>query len=330
MYKNNDFIYDAVAKLEKLVKLPIDIESNRNEFNAIITLNDNRFKVLASSTIRNSNSGLIISKILNFTDKERKNILLVAKYISKTIAQDLREKNINYLDTAGNAYINNNNFFLFIDGQKGEKDEKNNQTRAFQEAGIKMLLFLLSNPYNLQLSYREIAEKTNISIGSVSNIMSELEEMNFVLKTSKSRVLKNKKELIERWVVAYNEVLKPRIIRKKMRLVNQKDYKTINLNELNEKAVWGGEPAGAILTNSLRPEKFILFTNTDFSDLGKKIGLIPDNNGDIEIYQMFWNEKNDTNIAPALLVYADLINSGFERNIETAKKIETNELQYIK
>ena len=45
---------------------------------------------------------------------------------------------------------------------------------------------------------------------------------------------------------------------------------------------------------------------------------------------MFWNEKSDTNIAPALLVYADLINSGFERNIETAKKIETDELQYIK
>lgn len=330
MYKNNDFIYDAVAKLEQLINISIDIESNRNEFDAVITLNENRYKVLSSSTIRNSNSGLIISKILNFTDKERKNLIIVAKYISKTIAKDLREKNINYLDVAGNTYINDKNFFLFIDGQKGEKEEKNNQSRAFQEAGIKMLLFLLSNPDNLQLSYREIAIKTNISIGSVSNIMSELEDMNFVLKTTKSRILKNKKELIDRWVVAYNEVLKPRIIRKKMRILNQNDFKSIDLNNLNEKAVWGGEPAGAILTNSLRPEKFILFTNTDFSDLGKKLGLIPDNNGNVEIYQMFWNVKNNTITAPALLVYADLINSGFERNIETAKKIETNELHYIK
>jgi hypothetical protein len=160
--------------------------------------------------------------------------------------------------------------------------------------------------------------------------MSELEEMNFLLKTTKSRILKNKKELIERWVVAYNEVLKPRIIRKKMRMLNQNDFTSIDLNTLNEKAVWGGEPAGAILTNTLRPEKYILFTNADFSDLGKKIGLIPDNNGNVEIYQMFWNVKNNTITAPALLVYADLINSGFERNIETAKKIETDELQYIK
>jgi len=30
--------------------------------------------------------------------------------------------------------------------------------------------------------------------------------------------------------------------------------------------------------------------------------------------------------APALLVYADLINSGYGRNIETAKKILANEL----
>jgi hypothetical protein len=330
MYKNNDFIYDAVAKLEQLLNIQIEIESNRNMFDAVLTIKENRYKVLSSSTIRNSNSGLVISKILNFSEIERKNIILIAKYISKSIAKELREKKINYLDTAGNTYINNEDIFVFIDGQKGVNEEKNNQSRAFQEAGIKMLLFLLSNPTNLQLSYREIAEKTNISIGSVSNIMSELEEMNFVLKTSKSRVLKNKNELIERWVVAYNEVLKPRIIRKKMKLINQKDFKSINLSDLSEKAVWGGEPAGAILTNSLRPEKYILFTNTDYSELGKKIGLIPDNNGDIEIYQMFWNEDSDINTAPAILVYADLINSGFERNIETAKKIETNELQYIK
>jgi hypothetical protein len=49
-----------------------------------------------------------------------------------------------------------------------------------------------------------------------------------------------------------------------------------------------------------------------------------------QVFVAYNATKNNTITAPALLVYADLINSGFERNIETAKKIETNELQYIK
>ena len=31
MYRNNDFIYEAVAKLESLINLTIDIETARNK-----------------------------------------------------------------------------------------------------------------------------------------------------------------------------------------------------------------------------------------------------------------------------------------------------------
>jgi hypothetical protein len=59
--------------------------------------------------------------------------------------------------------------------------------------------------------------------------------------------------------------------------------------------------------------------------------LVPDNNGTVEILQLFWkNNNNEKQVAPALLVYADLIGSGYGRNIETAKLILETELHHIK
>lgn len=331
MYKNNDFIYDAVSKLESLMDLRIEIESKRNDYDAVLTINDQRFKVIAQSNVRNSNKGIVLSRMIDFPINERKSIIFIASYISKDAATELRNNKINYLDASGNSFINNGTIYLFIEGQKAVNKEKSNQSRAFQEAGVKLLFFLLSHPKNMQLSYREIAENTNISIGSVSNIMSELEEMRFLLKTEKKRAFKNQNELLGRWIVAYNEILKPRIFRKKMRFISQQDFRQVPIGNMTGVSVWGGEPGAAILTNYLRPEKYILFTNCEMSEISNTLEMVPDTEGNIEIYQIFWNQDDKNAIsAPPLIIYADLMTSGYERNIETAKMIFENELQHIK
>lgn len=61
----------------------------------------------------------------------------------------------------------------------------------------------------------------------------------------------------------------------------------------------------------------------------KAIELVPDEKGNVEILEMFWG-KETYNGVPAVLIYADLMGSGNDRNIETANMIFNNELQYIK
>ncbi len=86
------------------------------------------------------------------------------------------------------------------------------------------------------------------------------------------------------------------------------------------KTIWGGEPAGDIITNHLRPEKFILYTKETIKDLIINYKLTPDNNGNIWAYEMFWNNENN-GIAPTELVYTDLILNDDKRSKETAKMI---------
>ena len=333
MYPNNDIIYEAISKLGQLIDIPVEIISSEQDYDALITIKGQQFIVAAKSSIRTSNQGLVLSQMQQLKQQSDRPIIVIADFISKNATEALKEIGINYIDTAGNAFIKHKDLVFLIEGQKKENKERTNQPRAFQEAGLKILFHLLSNSEHLQDTYRTIAEKADVSLGSVSHVMAEIEGLNFLLKTKDKRTLKNKRELLERWIVEYNATLRPRIFRKRMRFINADDmrnWRTINTHSDNGVILWGGEPGGALLTENLRPEKFTVFTDLDLVTIAKTLRLVPDQKGEVEVLQKFWNtDFENTNVAPTLLVYADLISSGFGRNIETAKQIEEHELQYI-
>lgn len=335
MYPNNDYIYDASGALEQLTGLNITIESRRNEYDGIIDINGYVFTVEAKNELRKENKGFLYSRLDELKAKTKRPVLIIAKYITSDVALELRVNGISYLDVAGNCFIKHEELLLHIVGQKIHKKEKTNQTKAFQEAGIKIIFNMLSNPLNLLLSYRELAELADVSIGSVSNVMTELEEQNFILKTKLKRVLKNKPALLERWVVAYQDVLRPRLVKKQMRFIKPEtiqSWQDINLHNDEGLTLWGAEPAAALLTKQLIPEKFNIYTTESWQSIGHDLGLVPDVNGKVEVLQIFWRQGqiNNEQTVPPLLVYADLIGSGFSRNIEIAQIILENELHFIK
>lgn len=331
MYKDNDFIYEAFSNLQELVKTEITVDSNRKPYDAVIQIKSQTFYCLAKKNARNSNLGIIINNINVFQNSisSDKKILFVGEYIAKDVADSLMENNINYLDVAGNCYINTDTIKIIIEGRKQIKPKNVNQARAFQEAGLKLILLLLSLEESLEYSYRVLADKSNIALGSVSQIMKELEENNFILKTNDKRIIKNREELIERWVVAYNETLKPRLFRKSYKAINLDELrKTVNNND-NNLIFFGGEPAAEKITNYLKPLEYVIYTNEELNQLGKQLKLIPEPEGNVKVYNTCWTENlfnKYSHVAPSLVVYADLIGSGNNRNIETAKMILENEL----
>jgi hypothetical protein len=333
MYRSNDLIYEATANLEQFIDVPIEVDSSGQKTDALLTVKDVQFIVETKSAVRTSNQAFVLSQLEELKDKSSRPIILIAEFISKKAAEELKKRGINYIDIAGNAFVKYKDLVIFIEGQKNTKKEKTNQTRAFQEAGVKILFYLLSKPEHLQDTYRKIAEKADVSIGSVSNVMAELEELNYLLRTKDKRVLKNKKELLQRWTVAYNEVLRPRIVRKRMRFIDSnyiRNWQNIDVYTGHGTLLWAGEPGGAILTGNFRPEHFTVFTDLELSEVARTLHLVPSEEGEMEVLQKFWNNDYDNNsVVPALLIYADLISSGYGRNVEIANQILENELQYI-
>lgn len=327
MYRDNDFVYEAIASLEDTTGIPIAIESVRETYDVVLQINNETFYCIAKKNAKNATYGVIISALKDANHS--KNNIVIADYLTKKTAKELQQNNINYLDASGNAFIKTAKFFVYIEGKKAKINKKTNQTRAFQEAGLKLLLLLISNPETLHFSYRELAEKTGIALGSVSNIFKELENSHYLLKTRNKRVLKNQDEIIERWVIAYNEILKPRSFKKKMRALENEFNTNVVLNNDNIKLYFGGEPGAELLTGYLKPKDYIIYTVEETGKIAKAMKLIPDEEGNIELYSKFWTDslrlKNEYT-APPLVVYADLMGSNSSRNIETAKLILENGL----
>ena len=277
------------------------------------------------------NEGIIRQQIREAALSNDLPILLVTPYISPFIAKTFAKEGINYIDKAGNSYIHHARLLIFIAGKKREIPIKTNKSRAFGEAGTKLLYELLLHPEHVNLSFRELAALTHLSLGSVGTIIQELTQMGFVSK-AKERVLLEKETLLKRWLIAYSEVLRPKLIIKRMRPLSSsfyKDWNTLHLSTISSQTQWGGEPAGCILTKNLTPATYTIYTDTSWQNIGKTLGLIPDEEGRIEILSHFSTEEPQSTVSP-LLVYADLMISGDSRNREIAEIIENNELSYFK
>lgn len=140
--------------------------------------------------------------------------------------------------------------------------------------------------------------------------------------------MQNKKELLNKWIAAYEEKLKPSLEVGTFRFLNEEDFRNWKNLSLNpNKSWWGGEPAGDLLTNYLRPETLTIYTEETRNELIKNYRLIPDPKGNIRAYKKFWQIDLDEKTAPPLLVYADLLSTNDSRCIETAQKIYDEYLQ---
>lgn len=330
--KTKDVLLEEVKdKLLENAKIDITYSDSKRESNSIVQIKEERFIVDVKPEITQGNKSIVFQQLKDASREENLPVLLITKYIPSAIAKSFVEEGINYIDAAGNCNIRHNSLFLIIEGKKIERLPKTNQPRAFQEAGIKLIYCLLVNPGNINKSFRELSELSQISLGSVSAIVQELIDSKFLLKTKNKKVLKNKTELLKRWVIAYNDVLRPKLFIKRMSFINKSEYSnwsSLNLSSVSEKTLWGGECAAGIMTKNFTPANFTIYTDATWHSVGKSLKLVPDDIGKIEILRLFYDTESGNTVSP-LLIYADLMGSGDSRNIETAEIILNNELQYL-
>lgn len=325
-----DILNNALQNLEK--DLPLTWEWNAianhkdtevdGELDVVLHNQRMLFKVEIKKDVKNHQ----LLNILRYNNRFQ-NFLLVAEKLFPKVKKELRENKVNYLEGNGNVCINQKDVFLYIDANKTTGTRKEKGNRAFTKTGLKVIFHFLLHPQLLNNTQREIAETANVALGNIPLIINGLLNKKWILKLNKNEYLiNNYEELLTKWITEFEQTLKPTLFKQRFRFQNKnQDWRTIQLNQ--NKTVWGGEPAGDILTNHLRPEKFILYTKETVSDLMLNYRLIPDDEGDIWVYDLFWNQQLNQNTAPVLLVYAELLIGNDKRSKETANMIFN---EYIK
>jgi hypothetical protein len=251
-------------------------------------------------------------------------VLLLTKYVNPKMAERLKNQGIQFIDTAGNAYINHPPLYIFVKGNRlTEALRPIPVKRAFKPTGLKLIFAFLCNPGLENKPYREIATIANVALGTVGWVMRDLRELGYMLDMGKRGYkLVEKEKLFERWIVDYPEKLRPKLILGRYR-GEPGWWEQTNLNPHH--AQWGGEVATARLTQYLKPQDATLYIDpTQLTQILMDNRLRKDPKGETEILERFWkpqrNQLNEETVPP-LLIYADLIGTDNERNIETAKII---------
>ena len=192
-----------------------------------------------------------------------RNSILVARQVSETMADKLREAGVQFMDEAGNAFINQPPLYIFIKGNRNPALKKVAAIgRVFKQTGIKVLFVLLCNPGQENQPYRTIAAKAEVALGMVNWVMHELKELGFLLVVGKGRGRKirliNKERLLERWITAYTEQLRPKLTLGRYRgAVGW--WKETALDP--DRALWGGEVAALKLTGHLNPQETTIYAD---------------------------------------------------------------------
>jgi hypothetical protein len=290
-------------------------------FDCKVTLKQNNQKIAVFAIVKKEiREPQLINLALLAKDKEK--FIVIAENIFPKVKETLRKLEINYLDVNGNLFLKDTAFYIFID-QPVKNTKKQKLNRAFTKTGLKVIFYLLLNPEKVNATYRELAEATGTGLDTINKVFNGLNELNYLVKVDNARkMLNNAQELLNAWISNYALKLKPGLQLGKFKFVKEEDYLNWkNLPLQIPETLWGGEPAATVVTNYLRPEIFTIYTAENKNNIMKNYKLVPDPNGKIEIYQKFWNDNRKENIVPDILIYADLINTGDPRNIETAKLI---------
>lgn len=320
----------ALEALKEKFALPDNIVIHKEDgaygnFDALVQIMNVDFLCEIKGNITATNINTIVNHLQKFMAIENRPVLLVAKYINPNMFDKLVGLGLNILDCAGNCHIRymNGNIPVFHLINKGEKNVFANEKAypVFQDAGIKVLFYLLQDKTNVNKAYREIQENTGVALGTVKNVIDELVTRNFILVTDKGRILKNRKALLDLWVENYNQVLKPKLLMGRMAFRTDEQRNKWKAMELPEGMYWGGEGAANIIDNYLEPGAFDIYTDVPTAYLMKMGFVKQDANGEIKVYQKFWKWETENHLVPLILVYADLMGSGNSRCLEAANRL---------
>lgn len=246
--------------------------------------------------------------------------LLIANEITPPVADALRAQGIEFLDTAGNAYLKEPPFLhVFVKGQKGGLPAPEDEpTRAFKLAGLKVTFALLAQRGFEARPYREIGAAAGVATGAVGVVMAELPRMGFLGEISGERRILNRGGLIDRWAEGYARTLRPKLLLGRFAADIDDVFRRVFAQ--GETCVAGGEAAAAHLTQHLRAITTTLYTEALDAPLIARFRLRPDPHGKVDVRHRFWRFTGDRpNLAPTLLIYGDLLAIGDDRCLETAR-----------
>lgn len=278
-------------------------------------------KVIGSATTANVLS--ILAALKNIKNTTQYPLLLIGKYFSPSTLSTFQKEGVNVLDSSGNCQISSGQLFINIQGRRSPETE-DVLGKSFNEAGLRLILYFLLDQANVSKTYRAIHNDAEVSLGTIKNTIESLMKRKFITIHDGKRMLINRDDFIELWQQSYNAVMKPKLFMGKMRFISNEAKRDWTSIILPDGMSWGGESGANLIDGYLMPENLTIYSDVPIRQLLTTRKVMPSRRGDISVYRKCWKGNDLHNLAPKLIIYADLMGSGDSRCLEAAQRLKDN------
>lgn len=257
---------------------------------------------------------------------ERGSALLITNQLTPEMAERCRKMRLQFMDAAGNVYLDQDGLFVLIQGKKalGDMALREKPARAFDRTGLKVVFAFLVIPDLLNATYRDIAGAAGVALGTVGRILADLRLQGLIAQMDDgTRRWLDRERAMTIWAMNYPLRLRNKLNPKRYRAADEPWWKEADPARFG--GCWGGEVAAAKWRGNLAPATATVYLPADRTAFLAAHRLRADAQGPIEILDAFWPVHEapgrKKGLAPALLIYADLANSGDPRTRAEAEGI---------
>lgn len=259
--------------------------------------------------------------------------ILFAPYITPRLSELLSDQQVNFIDLAGNCHLELGQHFL-IHIVKHIKPPKKPRI-ALRANGYRVLNALLAKPMLANMPVRVLATEAGISKSTAADALQTLLHIGLLHSTRSGRVLESP-QLLDRWVAGYADQLRPSLFLARYQPVNR-DIKALEtrseeaLRQKNVRWAFSGGIGAERLTGHYHGDTVVIHLDRPVPELIRDLRLAPSQDGILTVLlapgPITFDAAPRPGVAPASLVYAELLSSGSERAREAAERVREQYLE---
>lgn len=294
-----------------------------------------RLAVETKTRITTRNQALQIIFRLRHHIADKGGAMVFADWIPEPVAEEFRKAGVFFMDAQGNAFIKKPpQIMVDIRGRKPERPQKAEPGRLIEPGGLKVVHYLLTHPEAAGAPLRAIAHGAGVALGTAHAVRGELRRAQWLLPAADGKArFSNLKGLIELFVRGYAIKLRPACMIGRYR--HKKNAPQEILDGFAQRlagmeghwAVTGGIAARE-MTHYLEPNAVTFFVDEQARTALDKEPLLRDETaGNVTLLRLpdpaflAAPPQAPWPLATPLLVYAELLQDGGQRELETAEMI---------
>ncbi len=294
-----------------------------------------RLAVEAKARIATRQQALHVIFQLRRAAGEKAPVAVFADWVPEPAAEEFRRAGVFFMDAEGNAFFRKPpQMMLDIRGRKPERPLKAEPGRLIEPGGLKVVHYLLTHPEDAGAPLRVIARGAGVALGTAHVVRVELRRAQWLLPAAGGQArLGDRKGLIDLFVRGYALKLRPACLIGRYRHKENAPVQALQaiarrLADMKDCWAVTGGIAAHELTRHLEPDTLALFVDEQAqAKLGEEPMLRDEARGNVTLLKLphpaFIAEKKHGPwpLATPFLVYAELLQEGGAREVETARMI---------